>query len=117
MAQFAVNANTTNATSTTTPLGNLFCTVRSMPGIYEINMGSDASADNAAKYAIQRSTARGTQAGTSIVPQDTGVSSIAPNSTYDICWSGVSQPTLSATAFLLQLVQHQMGTYRYVAYD
>lgn len=115
MAAFAVDFNATNTASATTPMGNLMATAVNIAGIYEINSGSDASADNAVKYAILRTTARGTQS-TAITANavDQNVTQAAL-STFDTVWN--IAPTITAASGILQWAQHQRGTYRWVAYD
>lgn len=115
MAQsFGVAFNATNTASATVPMGSLFATAVVAPRIYEINAGSDATADNAVKYSVMRASARGTSS-TSIVPQNLDQNGGAVNSTFDTAWN--IPPTITAVSQLLQWGQHQRGTYRWVAYD
>jgi hypothetical protein len=110
---FAVNWNATNTASATVPMINGMNTATNAMQIYEINTGSDATADNAVKYRIERSTARGTQS-TSITPSDIGTAAATAACTFDSAWN--INPTIGG-AILLQWGQHQRGTYRWVAYD
>ena len=115
MASFNVFHNATNTASTTVPMFNLMATATSQIGIYEINAGSDATADNAIKYSLRRTSARGTQS-TTVTPtpadQNTTQSALT---TADTGWN--INPTITASSDVLQWGQHQRGTYRWVAYD
>lgn len=115
MPSFSVNLNATNTASATVPMVNGMCTATNQIGIYEINAGSDATADNAVKYQIMRVSARGTQSAT-ITPNavDQNVTQAAL-STFDSAWN--INPTITASSWVLQWGQHQRGTYRWVAYD
>ncbi len=115
MPSFAVNHNATNTASATVPMLNLMGTATSQVAIYEINAGSDATADNAVKYSIARTSARGTQA-TTVTPnaEDQNVTQAALT-TCDITWN--INPTITATSAILQWGMHQRATYRWVAYD
>lgn len=107
--------NATNTASSTVPMFSMMATATNQIAIYEINSGSDATADNAVKYAILRNSARGTQA-TSITPvavdQNTTQAALT---TVDKTWN--INPTITASTEVLQWGQHQRGTYRWVAYD
>jgi hypothetical protein len=111
---FGVNFNKTNTASATVPMGSLFGTAVQAPRIFEINTGSDASADNAVKYAIYRGSARGTQS-TTVTPNNLDQNGGAAGSTFDTAWN--INPTVTASSQLLQWAQHQRATYRWVAYD
>lgn len=115
MPSFNVFHNATNTASATVPMLNLMATATSQIGIYEINSGSDATADNAVKYSIRRTSARGTQSAT-VTPTaaDQNVTQAAVT-TCDTAWN--INPTVTASSDLLQWGQHQRGTYRWVAYD
>lgn len=111
--RYAVAGNGTNTASATVPLNNITATAAVRPRIYDLSMGSDATpADNAAKYALQRASARGTQS-TSITPQALDSADPAATLTSDTAWT--VNPTLTASAFLLQWAQNQRATYRWVA--
>ncbi len=115
MPSFNVFHNATNTASTTVPMLSLMGTATSQIGIYEINSGSDATADNAIKYSIRRNSARGTQSAT-VTPTaaDQNVTQAALT-TCDTAWN--INPTITASSDVLQWGQHQRGTYRWVAYD
>jgi hypothetical protein len=115
MPSFQVFHNATNTASATVPMLNLMGTATSQIGIYEINTGSDATADNAVKYAIQRTSARQTQSAT-VTPTavDQNVTQAALT-TCDTAWN--INPTITASSTILQWGSHQRGTYRWVAYD
>ena len=115
MPSFSVFHNATNTASTTVPLLSLFGTATSQIGIYEINTFSDATADNAVKYAIRRASARGTQSATvTPVSIDQNVTQAALT-TCDTAWN--INPTITASSDILTFGGHQRGTYRWVAYD
>ncbi len=115
MSSFQVFHNATNTASSTVPMLNVMGTATSQIGIYEINSGSDASADNAVKYTVMRTSARGTQS-TTVTPTaaDQNVTQAALT-TCDVAWN--INPTITASSQILQWGQHQRGTYRWVAYD
>lgn len=112
---FSVNNNATNTASATVPMINAMATATNQIGIYEINAGSDASADNAVKYAMFRVSARGTSS-TSITPNATDQNTTqAALTTWDTAWN--INPTITASSQILQWAQHQRASYRWVAYD
>ena len=112
---FSVNLNQTNTASATVPMVNGMATATNQIAIYEINAGSDASADNAVKYAIFRTSARGTQATTYTANSSDQNTTQSALSTWDLTWN--INPTITANSQVLQWAQHQRGTYRWVAYD
>jgi hypothetical protein len=115
MPSFQAALNATNTASATVPMVNLMGTATSQIGIFEINAGSDASADNAVKYAIMRTSARGTQATTfTATAVDQNVTQAALT-TVDLTWN--INPTITASSQILQWGMHQRATYRWVAYD
>lgn len=115
MPDFQIFTNATNTASATVPLFNLMGTATSNVGIFELNVGSDATADNAAKYSIARTSARSTQA-TTVTPTalDQNVTQAALT-TCDVTWN--INPTITASSAILQWGMHQRATYRWVAYD
>lgn len=115
MPSFQIFTNATNTASATVPLFNLMATALNQIGIFEINMGSDATADNAAKYSIARTSARQTQATTvTPTPLDQNVTQSAL-CTCDATWN--INPTITASSAVLQWGMHQRATYRWIAYD
>lgn len=114
MPNFGVNWNATNTASATVPMGVLQGTAAIGGAVYEINSGSDATADNAVKYSIMRTTSNGTTAST-VVPNDLGQGAATAACVFGLTWN--INPTITATSQLLQWGQHQRGTYRWVAYD
>src|SRR5262245_23114077 len=115
MSSFAVNLNATNTASATVPMVSGTGSATSQIAIYEINAGSDATADNAVKYAIRRTSARGTQATTyTAISVDQNVTQAALT-TWDLTWN--INPTITASSECLQWGMHQRATYRWVAYD
>ena len=115
MPSFNTFHNATNTASATVPMLTLFGTATSQVGVYEINAGSDATADNAVKYSIRRSSAAGTTSAT-VTPTaaDQNVTQAALT-TCGTAWN--INPTITASSDILQWGQHQRGTYRWVAYD
>lgn len=115
MAGYSINMNATNTASATVPMLSGMATALNQIGIYEINAGSDASADNAVKYSIMRNSARGTSATAvvaNVVDQNNTMTALT---TWDTAWN--INPTITATSQVLQWAQHQRATYRWVAYD
>lgn len=115
MPSFQIFTNATNTASATVPLFNLMATATNQIGIYEINMGSDATADNAVKYSIARTSARQTQSATvtpTAVDQNVTQAALC---TCDVTWN--IAPTITASSAVLQWGMHQRATYRWVAYD
>lgn len=114
MPNFGVNWNATNTASATVPMGVLQGTAAIAGALYEINSGSDATADNAVKYSVMRTTSIGTTSAT-VVPNDVGMGAATAACVFGTTWN--INPTITATSTLLQWGQHQRGTYRWVAYD
>jgi hypothetical protein len=102
MRNYAVCDNVTNTASATVPMGCLTTGGSNLkrPAIFALEIGSDANAANSVKYALQRTTARGTSSST-VTPQDISGSDTGSDCTWDKTWSG--NPTLTANAFLLWL--------------
>ena len=115
MPAFQVFHAATNTASTTVPMLSLMATATSQIGIYDIESGSDASADNAVKYAIRRVSARGTQSAT-VTPtaSDQNVTQAALT-TCDTAWN--INPTITASSDLRVWAHHQRGSVRWMAYD
>jgi hypothetical protein len=112
---YGVNWNATNTASASQPMGALTGAATIRPKIYDVVCGSDATpADNAAKYAFQRHSARGTQSA-SVVPQAIDAADPSSLAFFDTAWTGTTYPTLTASAFLLQWAQNQRATFRWVA--
>lgn len=114
MPNFGVASNATNTASTTVPMWNLQGTAAIGAALYEINAGSDASADNSVKYALMRTTSGGTTSAT-VTPNDIGQGAATAACTYGTAWN--IAPTITASSVLLQWAMHQRATYRWVAYD
>ena len=92
-------------------LTNAGATVR--PKIYDIVMGSDAVADNAAKFVMQRCTTAGTPAGAFVaIALDPGDPASLVTCGYALFAAG---PTLTASSYVLQWAQNQRATFRWVA--
>lgn len=118
LRQFNVSGNCVNTASTTLPLGNLISTAAIQPEVTEFNLGSDAVASNAAKYALQRGTSAGTwggAGGAAITPQSLNgnmTTAALVTANQGVCSVG---PTLTASAFLYQVALNQQATYRWLA--
>jgi len=115
MGSYSINLNATNTASATVPMLNGMATAVNQIGIYEINSGSDASADNAVKYSIMRTSARGTQSTAIVANAVDQNNTMTALTTWDSAWN--INPTITATSQVLQWAQHQRGTFRWVAYD
>jgi len=115
---YSVNGNCINTASSTLPIGCLIGATTVRPRIQDVVLGSDASpADNACKIAFQRQTSAGTWAGAggaAITPQ-----AIDPGDPASLCTAnqGVASvgPTLTASAFLLQIPFNQRASFRWVS--
>jgi hypothetical protein len=114
MPNFGADWNATNTASATVPMGVLQGTAAISGALYEINAGSDATADNAVKYAILRTTSIGTTSAT-VTPNDIGMGAATAACTLGTAWN--INPTITASSGLLQWGQHQRASYRWVAYD
>lgn len=113
--KYAVSGSLTAQNSTTAPQSDLRGTTAIRAMIYDLIVGSAATpADNAARFQLQRSTTAGSTPTTSITPQaidpgDPAASSTCDQGTYS------TNPTLTASAFLLNWSQNQRATFRWVA--
>lgn len=114
MPNFNASWNATNTSSATVPMGAMIGTAAIGAAVYEINAGSDATADNAAKYSIMRTTSQGTTSAT-VVGNDIGQGAATAACTVGTAWN--INPTITASSQLLQWGMHQRATYRWVAYD
>ena len=100
-----------SATLPVCSITNSAATVR--PRIYDIIMGSDAVADNAAKFVVQRCTTAGTPAGAfTAIALDPGDPASLVTCGYALFSAG---NTLTASAYVLQWAQNQRATFRWVA--
>lgn len=115
---YSINGNCASASSSTLPIANIIGTTAVRTMLYDMLIGSDATpADQAAKYAWQRSTTVGTwggAGGAAITPQalDPGDPAAVTTANQGICSVG---PTLTASAFLLQVPLNQRASFRWVA--
>ena len=106
--------NATNTQSTTVPIMTLTSTSAVRPLLYDIINGSDATpADNAATFLMRRHTTA-PASGTAITP--------APLDSQDpaaVCTAmmgpSIGAPTLTASTSVLQWMQNQRATFRWVA--
>lgn len=79
-------------------------------GIYELLVGSDASADNACNYEIARATENATPNGTAVTPVPLNLEDAVAQCDF------ITQPdAVSATTILMNLPVNQRATYRWVA--
>lgn len=105
--------NTTNTTSTTTPMWYLTGGTVSRLSIYDIIQGSDATpADNDAEFAIRRTTTAGTTT-TTFVPTLLDPANGAAAGIFVLTAS--AQPTITAASDLINIAQNQRATFRWVA--
>ncbi len=108
--KYGITGNCASAASSTLPIANIVGTTAVRTMLYDMLLGSDATpADQAAKYSWQRSTTVGTWAGSggaAITPQalDPSDPAAVTTSNQGICSAG---PTLTASAFLLQVAMNQ----------
>lgn len=114
MPNFGVDWNATNTASTTVPMACIQGTAAIAGAVYEINSGSDATADNAVKYAVLRTTSQGTTSAT-VTPNDIGMGAATAACVFGTAWN--INPTITASSGILQWGQHQRATYRWIAYD
>lgn len=114
--KYSINGSLTAPNSATAPIMNLNnpgTAVR--PMIYDVVVGSTATpADNAAKFQLQRSTTAGVTPTTTITPQAIDPGDPASTAT-TFQGSYGTNPTLTASAFVLQWSQNQRATFRWVA--
>ena len=108
--RYVATGKDTNTASTSILGVTSAATVR--PKIYDLIWGSDATpADNAAEYFLQRYTAAGTS--TSVTPL-----ALDPGDPAALASAGKAhtvEPTYTANALLLDWMQNQRATFRWVA--
>jgi hypothetical protein len=110
---YVANSNKTNTVSSTAPMWNLLGSATRRLHVYEIIVASDATpGDQASKFALMRTTARGTQS-TTIAPNALNPESPASIANLDTAWS--VDPTITALSQLLQFALNQRATFRWVA--
>lgn len=110
---YTIVGNYALVASATLPAMNIISTATVRPRIYDILVGSDAVADNAAKFLIQRNTTTGTPAGNfTPVPIDPSDPTAVVTCGLGLFSAG---PTLTANAYVLQWAQNQRATFRWVA--
>lgn len=108
----AVN-NKTNTASSTVPMWCLTGATTRRLKVFEMMFSSDAApADQASKFALLRTSARGTQS-TTITPNPLDPADPAAVATFDTAWSG--NPTITASSELLQMATNQRATMRWLA--
>lgn len=114
--KYTISGTLTAPNSATAPLSTLNNPGTAIrPMIYDIFVGSTATpADNAARFQIQRSTTAGSTPTTTLTPQaidpgDPAATAVGYQGTFG------TNPTLTASAFLLNWSQNQRATVRWVA--
>lgn len=113
MNSYFATTNKTNTVSSTVPMFNLLGAASRPLHIYEIMIACDAAPDDeAATFALMRTTARGTQS-TTVAPNPLSTQSPASIATLDDTWS--VDPTITANSQLLQFAMNQRATIRWVA--
>jgi hypothetical protein len=113
MYPYVANSNKTNTVSTTVPMFNLVGAATRRLKVYEIIVASDATpGDEASKFSLMRTTARGTQS-TTVAPNALDPEAPASIATLDTTWS--VDPTITALSQLLQFAVNQRATFRWVA--
>lgn len=110
---YTISSNATTAASATLPMMTLISTAAIRPRVYEVAIGSDADAANAAKWALQRCTTAGT-AGSALTPAaiDSGDPAAVAISGLAVFSVG---PTLTANAFPWQRGINQRQSYNWQA--
>lgn len=113
MYPFGAVTSKTNTASATTPMWNLVGAATRRLKIFEIIAACDATpADEAATFALMRTTARGTQS-TTVAPNKLDPEAPASIATLDDTWS--VDPTITTDSELLQFAMNQRATFRWVA--
>lgn len=112
--RYSISGSATNTQSATLPLITLIGAATIRPKIYDVYFSSSATpADNAALYAFQRCTTAGTP-GSSLTPQALDNGDPASLASSGLATFSVG-PTLTASAFLLQVAHNQRASVRWVA--
>ena len=107
---YVIDGEDTNTASTT--ILELRSTTAIRPKVFDFLLSSDASpADNAADYALQRTTTAGTS--TAVTPQLLDPGDPAATATAGKAHSG--EPTYTANALMLHVACNQRATFRWVA--
>jgi hypothetical protein len=105
--------NATNTQSSTAPLFNLVGATTTRVRVYDFISGSDATpADNAAKFAFQRTTVN---FGTPVAVTPVALDPADPASLCLFSTPGGTAPTITANSTLLQVAHNQRATFRWVA--
>ena len=112
--RYSISGTATNTQSSTLPLMSVISTAAIRPKIYDVIFSSAGTpADNACLYQFQRCTTTGT-VGSAITPQ-----ALDPNDPAAVTTAGLAVfsvgPTLTASAFLLQMAHNMRATVRWIA--
>lgn len=113
MRRYNGYTNQTNTASTTAALFNIVGATNARLAVYDIESASDATpADNAAKFALQRTTADfGTP--TAVTPRPLDPADPASLALFSA--PGGTAVTATANVFVLQWAQNQRATFRWIA--
>lgn len=111
---YCVPGNCSNAANSTNGIVNIIASTTSLPSIFEINSGSDATADNAVKNRIADITAIGTAQG-AITPTMTNSGAGTAVAAVFTANQGASALPTYGTKTYLQFAHHQRTAYRWVA--
>lgn len=110
---YSASGNNTNTVSVTKPLFNLLGAATRRLKIFEIFIGCDAAPpdDQVSRFALMRTTARGTQTAT-VAPNAFDPEAPASIATLDTAWS--VDPTITALSVLYEFALNQRAPYRWV---
>ncbi len=107
--KYAVNGTRTN--TATQSLFSITGSTAVRVALFYIQIGSDATADQAASYRVARHTADGTGTAYTYAPLDNG----DPAGTATVKVNHSAEPTITANTDLLTLAGHQRGTIQWYA--
>ncbi|UOF78683.1 hypothetical protein [Caudoviricetes sp.] len=108
--RYSIDGQDTNTAATT--ILELRSTTAIRPAIYDLISGSDATpADAAVEVNLQRTTTAGTS--TAVTPQ--ALDSGDPSATATAGEAHSAEPTYTASAVLLNFMQNQRATFRWVS--
>src|SRR5262249_53069121 len=111
-AKYSAFNTSTNTASATVPMNTLTGGTSGRVRLYHILCGSPAApANQAAQFAVRRTSARGTQS-TSFTPKPLDPADVACNATYDTSWA--ANPTITASSDLLNWAQNQQATFQWM---
>lgn len=112
MARYSAFNTNTNTASTTVPMSCLTGGTSGRVRLYHLLIGSPATPGNqAAQFAIRRTTARGTQSA-SFTPKPLDPADVACNATWDSAWA--ANPTITAASDLLVIAMNQQASWQWM---